>query len=468
MASLSERYAALIDWVQEGGGQLHAGVEVAQIDGMKGSFRATGSVQKGDVIVALPLSKTLSYLNAISGHPDVITFSHETFKSPGNTPIFPTEFISTVPPHVISRFVLIHGCPLISPLLLVFICEGATTADLYIRRQQYLLGSESKWWPYISTLPQPENMAGMLPALWPEDDVDFLLGTNAYVAVQEIKSTLKKEYKDAMKLLPDSFRSGYTRPLYLWAYAIFTSRSFRPSLVLPEADSMQLPCAIDDFSVLLPLYDLGNHSPVARSSWTADHASQLVSLRCGEAYGVGEQVFNNYGMKTNAELLLGYGFILPESETFHNDYVHIKTKAVDDDDLAGTHIVSLRPLSDPSSVVGRSRRLISSGTEVTPEFSHFQDSLVSSLYDAITAASGSGEEDDVSMDDMMAGKMPKAVHDRIIEALGSKLIYDLDTLDEVEVPREDLNANQQLAVQYRDQCHQVFQNAFRSLTSASP
>ncbi|KAM0815719.1 putative SET domain-containing protein [Seiridium cardinale] len=441
MASLSERYAALIDWVQEGGGQLHAGVEVAQIDGMKGSFRATGSVQKGDVIVALPLSKTLSYLNAISGHPDVTTFSHETFKSPGNTPIFPTEFISTVPPHVISRFVLM---------------------------QQYLLGSESKWWPYISTLPQPENMAGMLPALWPEDDVDFLLGTNAYVAVQEIKSTLKKEYKDAMKLLPDSFRSGYTRPLYLWAYAIFTSRSFRPSLVLPEADSMQLPCAIDDFSVLLPLYDLGNHSPAARSSWTADHASQLVSLRCGEAYGVGEQVFNNYGMKTNAELLLGYGFILPESETFHNDYVHIKTKAVDDDDLAGTHIVSLRPLSDPSSVVGRSRRLISSGTEVTPEFSHFQDSLVSSLYDAITAASGSGEEDDVSMDDMMAGKMPKAVHDRIIEALGSKLIYDLDTLDEVEVPREDLNANQQLAVQYRDQCHQVFQNAFRSLTSASP
>lgn len=35
-------------------------------------------------------------------------------------------------------------------------------------RQQYLLGRESRWWPYISTLPQPEHMGGMLPALWPE------------------------------------------------------------------------------------------------------------------------------------------------------------------------------------------------------------------------------------------------------------------------------------------------------------
>jgi protein-histidine N-methyltransferase len=125
-----------------------------------------------------------------------------------------------------------------------------------------------------------------------QDDVDFLQGTNAYVAVQEIKSTLKREYKDAMKLLPDSFRAAYTRPLYLWAYGIFTSRSFRPSLVIPEAEGLGLPCAIDDFSVLLPLYDLGNHSPAAKSSWDADQESQTISLRCGEAYTPGEQVFN--------------------------------------------------------------------------------------------------------------------------------------------------------------------------------
>lgn len=172
-------------------------------------------------------------------------------------------------------------------------------------------------------------------------------------------------------------------------------------------------------------------------------------------------------MKTNAELLLGYGFLLPETGDFHNDYVHIKTRATSDDDFTGTHIVSLRPLYDSSSVVGRSRRLISSGVEVAPEFSHIQDSLVSSLYDAITASTGNSE-DDVTMDEMMAGQMPKDVRDRIVQALGSKLSFDMDTLDEIEVPREGLNTNQQLAVLYRDQCRQVFENALRSLANAAP
>lgn len=44
MTSSIERYSALVDWVREGGGHLHKGVEIAQIDGMRGSFRATENV----------------------------------------------------------------------------------------------------------------------------------------------------------------------------------------------------------------------------------------------------------------------------------------------------------------------------------------------------------------------------------------------------------------------------------------
>jgi protein-histidine N-methyltransferase len=56
--------------------------------------------------VTLPLSKTLSYLNAISGHPDVPGFSHESFVLPPDSKFFPADFVTTVPPHVICRFVL--------------------------------------------------------------------------------------------------------------------------------------------------------------------------------------------------------------------------------------------------------------------------------------------------------------------------------------------------------------------------
>jgi protein-histidine N-methyltransferase len=78
-------------------------------DGNFHSTRDTNDVlqiQKGDAIVDLPLSKTLSYLNAISGHPEVPNFSHETFTPPPNTTFFSAGFIKEVPPHVIGRFVL--------------------------------------------------------------------------------------------------------------------------------------------------------------------------------------------------------------------------------------------------------------------------------------------------------------------------------------------------------------------------
>lgn len=179
-------------------------------------------------------------------------------------------------------------------------------------------------------------------------------------------------------------------------------------------------------------------------------------------------------MKTNAELLLGYGFILPEEEYLHNDYVHVRTRATDDDDLAGTHLVSLRPMTDPTSVVGRSKRLTSDDCPgVATQFAHIQDSLVTSLYEAITraafAAAGAQEgpsfEDSATLDDIVAGRIAPPVKERIVQALGSKLSQDLDVLEEVEVPTEGLSENQRLAARYRAQCVKTLENALRCLAS---
>lgn len=63
-------------------------------------------IKNGDDIVVLPLANTLSYLNAISGHPELGTFSHDSFRIPENTPPFPKDFLEATPPHVIGRFVL--------------------------------------------------------------------------------------------------------------------------------------------------------------------------------------------------------------------------------------------------------------------------------------------------------------------------------------------------------------------------
>ncbi|KAI1084304.1 SET domain-containing protein [Whalleya microplaca] len=443
MATPAERYDALLRWVEEDGGNLNPSIEIYHDEATKGSFRVKDScsLEPDDTIVILPLSKSLSFLNAIDAHPEFPPASSPSFlrNGNGNKDYFPTDFLKKVPPHVVSRFFLM---------------------------QQYLLGSESSWWAYIRTLTQPEHMANILPSMWPSDDVEFLRGTNAYVAIQEIKSNLKQEYKQAMKLLPEKYSLEYTRPLYHWAYCIFTSRSFRPSLVLPDIDSLELPCDMDDFSVLLPLFDIGNHSQSAKAAWKTDEKTQVCKLRTRQAYPAGHQVFNNYGLKTNAEMLLGYGFILPEDTDFHNDYVHIRTRADPDaGDLAASHIVSLRPIAHPSSPVGRSRLLNPALTGCLPCFSHIQDSLVAALYESITK--GADGTDDVSLTDIMRGDIPANVIRSLVDTLGAKLSIDLEELEANEPEYEPVNRNQELATRYSEQCKKVLVDTLRSLMTAT-
>ncbi|KAI1104810.1 SET domain-containing protein [Jackrogersella minutella] len=439
--TITERFNALLQWVEDDGGSLNPSIEIYYDDITRASFRVKDSCSLGvdEAIVTLPLNKSLSYINAIDNHPDFNFSSSLTSPTAEDRSYFPIEFLKTTPPHVIGRFFLM---------------------------QEYLLGSESKWWPYIRTLPQPEHMSGILPAMWPSDDIEFLRGTNAFTAIQDIKSALKKEYKHAMRLLPDIYHLQYTRPLYYWAYSIFTSRSFRPSLILPSTTSSSIPCEVDDFSVLLPLYDIGNHSPLAKIAWATDEQAQICTLTSRQAYQAGEQVFNNYGMKTNVELLLGYGFILSEDEGLHNDYVHIKTKADPEaGDLAATHVVSLRPMAHQSSFVGRSRLLSADSLGCLLYFSHFQDTLIAALYESITK--GEEETNDTSLNDIMRGDIPGEVLEKIVNSLGSKLSIDLEDVEESEPEYEASNRNQQLAVCYREQCRKVLESALRSLMAGS-
>jgi len=510
-ASATERYAALTAWVEEAGGSLHPSVEIYIDEDTEGSLRVKpgSSISAGASIVKLPLVKSLSFLNAISGHPDfpaaqgLGVATPKKHGSKDGTDYFPTEFLRETPPHVIGRFFLI---------------------------QQYLLGDESLWAPYIQTLPQPAAIGthdddgndamtstdGLLPCAWPPSDLEFLRGTNAEIAVHEINATLDSEYAAAAKLLGTSSLAShgeaidladYTPSLYKWAYCIFASRSFRQSLTIPGATALSLSSKPDDFSVLLPLFDMGNHHPRAKTAWKTPQDSGTANavvfceLQTGQSYASGQQVFNNYGpSKTNAELLLGYGFVLTEGEGtegggagFHNDYVHVKTRPgggsggggsdIHQQQLASTHLVSLHPISHPSSLAARARSV----TDPDPErimscYTHVQDSLVAALYEAICQArgispaiSGSGSQEGstkggVTLPQILAGDIPEELTDEIINALGTKLSIDLEKIEAAEAEMqasgkaEPRNGNQQIALLYRNQCKHVLENALASLS----
>ncbi|KAL1897931.1 hypothetical protein Sste5346_003783 [Sporothrix stenoceras] len=320
------------------------------------------------------------------------------------------------PPHVIGRFFLM---------------------------QQYLKGKDSAWAPYIATLPQPRNFeAWALPAVWRQDDADIALallkGTNADVAAEEMRQRIVDEFKAAWSILHDN---NYTFALYQWAYCMFTSRSFRPSLVLTNeikatltrdangtaqdgtsvearhlaaVNHARLPegCQFDDFSILFPVLDIGNHDPRAVIQWQpvvdasrqslnsaplltpapSETSEQAIVFYTGTHYARGQQAFNNYGSKTNSELLVGYGFVLPPTDDMHNDYIHLRKREAlargVSDSVAGNvdvhpdFLLSLRPIAEPSSVVGRARlppgQQVGSMPETrrTPGFSLVEDGLL--------------------------------------------------------------------------------------------
>ena len=445
-----ERISKLVSWANYHNAHLHPAVEIYEDAPTGLSFRVKPSATSGpkpfEPIVSLPTSLTLSYLNALSDK-----------ESP-----FPPSFLQQTPPHVIGRLFLM---------------------------KQYLLGEESFWLPYIQNLPQPDQYsAWALPPFWPADEVELLDGTNLEVGIQTIKKNVKDEFKTAIKLLTaenwnSTLLSQFSKPLYHWAYSIFSSRSFRPSLVLSQAEQAALPegVEVDAFSALLPLYDIGNHDMTTEVRWELNEEKKACELKVAKDFHPGEQVFNNYSLKSNAELLLGYGFMIPETEQLHNDYIHVRKRA----STGGSeeYYISLRPINDPSSVFIRGKQgiTLSESAKVLGVFSHVQHDMAWDIFSTlvppehqpeIIAVDTKGEAaEQTRRDKFFSGQVgPEAMPflQQTAAIIQHKVMQELERLDEtdVEITGEgELTKNQQLALAYRAQCRNILENTLEAMES---
>lgn len=443
----SRRISDLVSWATSHGAHLNPSVEVDNLPGTGLSFRATSKTEPLDTIVSIPSALTLSYLNALPG-------------SRGPRP-FPDGFLAQTAPHVIGRLVLV---------------------------KHHLLGDESFWAAYIRALPQPEDRGSWsLPPFWPDEDAELFEGTNIEVGVARIKADVKRDFKAALDLLTaqgwePELRRGFTLDLYQWAYSIFSSRSFRPSLVLGPDDEKRLPDGVkmDGFSVLMPLFDVGNHDMRTEARWELDRENKSCSLKVAKAYEAGEQVFNNYSVKTNAELLLGYGFMLPESQDLHNDYVHVRKRQAA---AAEEYYISLRPIRHASSLLARSKQAIqlSESASVIGAFRHVQHDMVWDIFCTIAtpeqraalvpvdaalegeAAEQARRERFFGGDIIEEGRMFLQQTAAIIQ---HKVMQELERLLETDVEvvgGGDLTRNQQLALDYRARCRRVLENTLEAM-----
>ena len=459
----------LLAWASSHGTVLHPNVEIYGDPTTGLSFRvrpdAPEPLAPWEPVVALPTHLSFSYLDALPGSPHY---------DPAHS--LPRELLDRTPPHALGRLLL---------------------------AKHHLLGRASFWHPYVAALADPEDAeAWALPPFWDREERELLEGTNVEVGLDKIRGDVDREWdaaRELLKLYGDETDRAITRRLYEWAYCVFSSRSFRPSLVLSDAEADALPrgVAIDDFSVLLPVFDLGNHDMTAPVRWELQASSSAgrssCELRVGREHAPGQQVFNNYSIKTNAELLLGYGFMIPPTDALHNDYTHVR-KRTDDPKASEEYYISRRPMDHPSSLLGRHRTRLHvpmpPGRRMLAAFAHVQADMVWDIFCTLTppderarilptaagsgSGSGSGSEEEQRQARFFTGDVgaEDAAREKLEHTLAvvqNKVLQELERLEEtdVEVGEDELAAlsgKQALALEYRQRCRAVLEATLESMS----
>ncbi|TKA58291.1 hypothetical protein B0A53_00028 [Rhodotorula sp. CCFEE 5036] len=182
--------------------------------------------------------------------------------------------------------------------------------------------------PYISALPSPSSIR--TPLYFSPAERALLEGTNLDGATRDREQLWQNERAQVLARLraAEEVKHAITWDRWLWACTMLSSRAFPSSLI--DGDQP------NSTPVLFPGIDLLNHRPTAKVTWStdvhavpvvgsvdqaattttsstslSDHDKGSLTIVLDEAVSAGTQVFNTYGAKSNEELLLGYGFVLP-------------------------------------------------------------------------------------------------------------------------------------------------------------
>ncbi|KAK7054997.1 hypothetical protein VNI00_003460 [Paramarasmius palmivorus] len=170
-------------------------------------------------------------------------------------------------------------------------------------------------------LPPTEKMRTGLH--FTSEERELFKGSNLFGAIEDRENECRLEWGQCVKLVTSSkpeWAEAFTWELYLTATTHISSRAF-PSTLLSRDPSLQSSPSTEP--VLLPGVDSLNHARGKPVSWVIDKPTEepstlipddlCISLVVHYTVAAGEEVLNNYGAKPNSELILGYGFSLPEN-----------------------------------------------------------------------------------------------------------------------------------------------------------
>ncbi|KAH9071581.1 SET domain-containing protein [Lactarius deliciosus] len=245
--------------------------------------------------------------------------------------------LSIIASEAIELDATIVTCPfsiIITPLLskgaLLPLLEDATFLEHWSERQLIIIYICFHWIaridishetlihsPYLGTLPSPDRLR--TPLHFSTEELDVLKGTNLYGATIDRRRAWEAEWEQCLadvSTVNAVWGKGLTWEHYLTASTYLSSRAFPSTLLSTSPSLFQNP---DSYPVLIPGVDSLNHARAQPVSWVVSHTPSAaesqgtISLVARTAVDGGAEIFNNYGAKPNSELLLGYGFTLPDN-----------------------------------------------------------------------------------------------------------------------------------------------------------
>jgi histone-lysine N-methyltransferase SETD3 len=177
--------------------------------------------------------------------------------------------------------------------------------------ERFVMGEKSFYKAYIDVLPEVGEVNPTFT--WSDEDLAFLQGSPVIAATKSLQMKLRREYDSLlggedglMAKFPDKFpKEAFTFEHWEWAFTMLFSRAIRLRN-LRQGETL----------ALVPYADLINHSCFSQAyidareagDWLFKTGEEEVILYADRGYRRMEQIYISYGPKSNAELLLLYGF----------------------------------------------------------------------------------------------------------------------------------------------------------------
>ena len=187
---------------------------------------------------------------------------------------------------------------------------------------------DSEWAEYIGVMPAKENLGHVL--FWEPADLGLLQCPHEdqcpiIARARKQRKKIEKVYAELTPVMRDFFGKGqFTYENFAWAYATTLSRSFALNVtgryghtIFGADKGADLK---DDekgiVSLMVPFCDMLNHHnprPALQFSYDYNDEHQELRVYTDSDYKEGEEVFISYGIMTNPDLLITYGFALADN-----------------------------------------------------------------------------------------------------------------------------------------------------------